>query len=297
MPRGPRPAGGGYVTRDGRVVAIRSGRSLPLGHLPEPRELYESVAGLVAVTHGGEPSVLLRWDGSRETLGRDSVAKVGEDGRLLAFLETWGRASRPRHRLTVLDLVDGRAAVMPWDEHDPVRLVAVQGGTVHLTAGEHHVTWRPGAAPRHVGDAVTDVDPLTGTTMRPVWGRGAVVEPPAGPPQWFELGGEPHLAPGGRRLWTTRVDPPALTLFPVEGTVADAQVCWLPGDTSEGLGEIVWEDEVHALVPVASIGALEDQRIVRVDTTTGLLESAWEDDDDFWDRIVLAAPYLVRDVG
>jgi hypothetical protein len=138
---------------------------------------------------------------------------------------------------------------------------------------------------------------MTGTTMRPVRGRGAFVRPPGAPPQWFELGSEPHLAPGGRRLWTTRVDPPALTLFPVAGTVADAQVCWLPGAAWQGLSEIVWEDEVHALVPVASVGALEGQRIVRVDTTTGRLESAWEDVDDFWDHIVLAAPYLVRDGG
>jgi hypothetical protein len=93
------------------------------------------------------------------------------------------------------------------------------------------------------------VDPLTGTTiMRTV--EGITLVRPDATAVTVPVDLTAQLAPGGERLWSMRVNPPALTLFPV-GPAPQPQVWWLPEDSRrspQGIyQEPVWEDTDNVL--------------------------------------------------
>lgn len=295
MPTGAAPLAG-YVADEHQLV-LPGGDRVDLD--VAPTGLWETRAGVLATHDDG--IVLVRPGGAVEEVEGAGPVAVAEDGRLVA-LHAGAAPGWRRRTIQLLDPVSGGRSTLdhaPWDHASEVEIVAVHGGTVHLTVAEPddgprtHWTWRPGSVPTAAGDAVQAVDPWSGATVAHRDEGGVTVTAPGGAATQVLLGPDPRPVPGGRQVWTVRRDPPAVSLFDLGGgaPAEPARVCWLPGSVVTLPDEMVWEDEHHLLVPVEH--PLPDLCVVRVDVRTGRLEAAVRDEYTYRE-VRLVRPYPVR---
>ncbi|MBC6468805.1 DUF6042 family protein [Actinomadura alba] len=241
-----------------------------------PVQALEAAYGIVLFGMAGE-SALLRYDGTIMTFGTEHSHSgvLDERGRLLAFTEAEYSRRDARHRLHLIDLADGSRQVMPWDEDRDCYVVAIHEGAVHFVGAQPDggprvaMCWAPGGEPEPRGYDLRQIDPLTGTAL--VYDSGLVVISPDGIRRRVDLDPAAELAPGGRRLYTYRYLPPAVTLFDVETGADNPKVFWLPrGTNPSGAHKPVWEDADHLLVPVPRWEI--DAAAVRLDVRTGEFE-------------------------
>jgi hypothetical protein len=177
-----------------------------------------------------------------------------DGGRRLALIDSEQHRRESRQWLRVVDLGGGPAVTMPWPQDSWIDLLGAFRDTVFFT-NRHALSpvmrWTPGADPVPHPHPVQQVDPVSGTTSARGIG-GFIVVRPDGTTVTVPVDPMAQLAPGGTRLWTTRSQPPALTLFPVEpGPEVEPQVRWLPDDRRSAprgaYKSPVWEDPEHAL--------------------------------------------------
>jgi Family of unknown function (DUF6042) len=270
LPQGAPPRAG-VVTTSGDLVVWRDGDAEVLASVPAaaPRAV-ETPHGVVVldldqcvlVQAGGHTEVLTTRIGFR--------AAVSADGRHLALAQTGG-GRRPKFSVQLIDLADHSRQTLPWPE-DPV-IAGVYGGAVFFSsAGAGGQRWTPGRDPEPLPWPPQTVDSQTGVML--VEGEAA------GADGWLVIGryGEranvlvtlaAELAPGGAHLISFRYEPPAVTLFDIDG--ADPRIWWLPEgcDTSAGPRGPVWEDAGHLLLrrPYSP-----DTPAVRLDIRTGDVE-------------------------
>jgi hypothetical protein len=214
-PGGPPRAG--IISGNGDVVVWRGDEPVVLARVPDEHRYraYETVSGIVVASSGG-PALLVHPDGTAERLpvdlGWNLVRSV--DGRFLAGIEHHvGRHSWDQPHL--LDLVTGEVASLPRTPELTRAAIAVHDGAFYYAADGHAYRWLPGTEP--VALDVRQIDPLSGTTLRPVR-DGFVVRRPGGADVPAPAGRPYELAPGGERLYAFGYQPPSAWLLDVGAT-------------------------------------------------------------------------------
>jgi hypothetical protein len=191
--------------------------------------------------------------------------------------EHYGR--RSWHRLHLVDLADGSRRTLPGhddDERAPV-VAAVHGGAVYLTfgSGTGLLRWVPGSDPQPQPIRWRQLDPLSGVMLAQGDGAETLVLQPGGAGRRLVIDLGASLAPGGKRLYTYRYDPPAMTLFDVATGADRPQVYWLPPGVRVVAGRPwapVWEDEHHVLFTMDGRSRELDAAALRLDVRSGELE-------------------------
>ncbi|MBG0565853.1 hypothetical protein [Actinoplanes aureus] len=247
----------GMIAGDGTVVEWRDGVRVELTQL-EPGQrrarALRTACGVLVLGHD-MPAQLISADGETTEIGelRGPVPVLLGDGRRVAVVDSAHHRLESRYRLRVIDLTGGPAETMPWPEDRSVGLLGAYRDTLYFRDQQDHaiMRWTPGSAPERHPDTLDQIDPLTGTGLARTMG-GVRVARPGGSAVTVPVDTRARLAPGGEQLWTTRVEPAALTLFPVRpGPDVRPQVWWLPERGRRGphgaYGEPVWEDRDHVL--------------------------------------------------
>jgi hypothetical protein len=268
------PPRAGIVTGNGDVVIWRHGEPVVLAQFPGRRceRALETAHGILVLGFG-QPTLLVRPDGTVESLGTDLVQPALDDGgdRLAMPEVHYGRVAR--HRLHLIDLAGNARVSTPWEEDVQIWMIGMHGGTAYFTAGSRTMRWLPGSPPEPLGHEIRAIDRLTGTTLGGD-SAGLDVTSPDGTCHRVAVTTTAMLAPGGEHLYAYRYSPPAVTIFDLAG---NPQVHWLPDgselSTSVPWGRPVWETADTLLIPTGgALAVRQGVRCLRLDTTTGALE-------------------------
>jgi hypothetical protein len=274
LPTG-QPPRAGFVTQKGALVLFRDGRpvvvSPPTGK--QPYEALETAYGTVLLAAPGP--VLVHPDGKAVPLLKETVlhARLSGDGRILAFVESHlGRHAW--HVIHRVDLANLSEAVLRHEGPLPF-VSSVEAHAVVLSLDDRPVRWVPGSDPVPTEPPPTQLDPLSGVMLVRRPGEPERLVQPGGASQPVVVPLYASLAPGGRRFYSFRYEPPAVTLFEVAAGTENPQVYWLPpGTRVDTAGPLApaWEDEHHLLFVMDHPRPPLDAAALRLDVRNGALE-------------------------
>jgi hypothetical protein len=282
------PPAAGVIRNDGRMVVWKDGRPVVLSRFSHrdadedeiidldyvsPKTMRATPHGIL-LRNGPHACRLLHPDGtSRFVRGEVSSVGLSEDGHRLAVTRRGGSG----WTLQLIDLADGGDESIVWD--GPVLRLKVIGafdGWFYLNAIGSEILpsatwrWRPGRPAERLPRVLSQIDPLSGTTLTVGSFRLAVVTA-AGARYHATIDPTARLAPGGTALYTTQKESPVLRFFDLDHPERQPRVHRLPADSE--VSAMVWEDQEHLLIPTRSTD-LADQpvRAYRLNTTNGFIE-------------------------